>query len=276
MTRNSKIRLSRILFAFVFTFIFSGTIPAFISDEYISVPKKYIVDDSSRVILYLDTTVLGPFYFPIEGKVISHFGKRGRRQHTGTDIKLAHGDTVHAAFSGVVTKASYFYGYGILVVLKHPGSLETYYAHLSKALVEPGDSVHYGTPVGLGGRTGRATTDHLHFEIRKKGKPLNSEHFFDFNKCNIKSLVLLKDGDDDEGKEEVAVAASDYESVTESKPVVEPKKKHASKKQYHTIKKGDTLFSLSRKYDTSVDDICKLNKIKKSGVLSIGQKVRVK
>lgn len=196
--------------------------------------------------------------------------------HTGTDIKLAHGDTVRAAFSGVVTKSSSYYGYGILVVLQHPGSLETYYAHLSKALVKNGDIIQCGTPLGLGGRTGRATTDHLHFEIRKKGKALNSEHFFNFSDHSIKSLVLLKKPDPDEKtiEEEVAVNVKEHDSDSEKKTAaVAVTRVH---KKYHTIKRGDTLFSLSRKYGTTVEDICMLNKIKKSTTLTIGKKLRIK
>ena len=66
-----------------------------------------------------DLSNLGPFYFPIHGKVISHFGKRGHQYHPGTDIKLNHGDTVRAGFKGIVTRASKYYGYGNLVVIDH-------------------------------------------------------------------------------------------------------------------------------------------------------------
>ncbi len=250
----------------------SGTIPSFIGCKAVSsTPERFKYDDSTKVILFLDTAVLGSFYWPIHGKVISHYGRRGRRMHTGTDIKLAHGDTIRAAFTGVVTKSTSYYGYGILVVLKHPKNLETYYAHLSKALVNDGDTISYGTPLGLGGRTGRATTDHLHFEIRKDGKALNSEHFFNFNDLDVKTWVMLKESRVKKEKVE--------EPVLEVKE--NPKKEKvataglAEAKKFHTIKKGDTLFSLSRRYGTTVDTICKLNNIKKSSVLKIGTKLRV-
>jgi murein DD-endopeptidase MepM/ murein hydrolase activator NlpD len=184
---------------------------------------------------------------------------------------LFRGDTVRAAFSGIVTKASTYYGYGILVVLEHPQNLETYYAHLSKALVKEGDTILYGTPVGLGGRTGRATTDHLHFEIRTNGKTLNSEHFFDFNESLIKSLVLIKTPVSKRTKasaEVVKVREKQEPEQVVVKPVVVERK-------YHTIKKGDTLFSLSRRYGKTVDELCKLNNLRKSSILVIGRKIRV-
>ena len=275
--QKSKILLITILICF-----FSGTIPAFINNKPIFiVPEKIKSYDSSRIILLLDTTVLGPFFFPVAGKVISPYGRRGHRMHTGTDIKLAHGDTVRAAFSGIVTKSDQYYGYGILVILQHPELLETYYAHLSKALVKDGDTIRFGTPLGLGGRTGRATTDHLHFEIRKKGKALNSEHFFNFNDGNIKSLVLLKDRETNKNEDLVYDNVKDElsENITEkedaSEKLMKEAKVKAVKKKYHTIKGGDTLFSLSRRYGTSVEEICKLNGIKKSGVLKVGKKLRI-
>lgn len=123
---------------------------------------------------------------PVKGKVINPFGYRGGHNHTGSDIKLQKGDTVRAAFSGVVTKASPNSAYGNLVILKHVNNIETYYAHLSKCLVQVGDSVVAGEVVGLGGHTGRATTDHLHFEVRYNHISLNPEHFFDFNNNTVK------------------------------------------------------------------------------------------
>jgi len=274
MEHKLKTKFYNLLLSLLLTCIFLANISTFISCEAASTvttsPKH---SDSSEVSVFLDTTVLGSFFFPVKGKVISHFGKRGGRMHTGTDIKLANGDTVRASFTGVVTKSTTYYGYGILVVLKHPGNLETYYAHLSKALVNDGDTIAYGTPLGLGGRTGKATTDHLHFEIRKNGRALNSEHFFNFNDLSIKSLVLLNNSEIPERKVEKASRKKKHSAVTKSQTKIAVNKDIAVK--YHTIKKGDTLFSLSRKYGTTVDKICKLNKINKSDLIMTGQKLRV-
>lgn len=278
MTQRSK--LLKILLIFTSALFLSGTLPAFVYSNQFSELLKTSPEDTSQIILFLDTAVLGQFFFPVNGKVISPYGRRGTRMHTGTDIKLAHGDTVRAAFSGVVTKSSSYFGYGILVVLKHPYSIETYYAHLSKALVNDGDTVLVGSPIGLGGRTGRATTEHLHFEIRKNGKPLNSEHFFDFNGLSIKSLVLHKKPEKVkvEEKEETAEKVVAEQPAEEKEVITKVKETSGNaniEKKYHTVRKGDTLFSLSRKYGKTVDDICKLNNIRKSSVLKIGKKLRV-
>lgn len=129
--------------------------------------------DSGFINLLTKKDLIGSYQQPFLGKVISPYGKRGKIMHTGTDIKLQKGDTVKAAFTGVVTKASNYYGYGKLIVVKHNFGIETYYAHLSKFLIKVNDTVTTGQPIGLGGRTGRATTNHLHFEIRCDKIPRN-------------------------------------------------------------------------------------------------------
>jgi murein DD-endopeptidase MepM/ murein hydrolase activator NlpD len=217
--------------------------------------KSEIIDTASPQDLLI-LNQLGAFYFPIHGKVISCFGKRGHRIHTGTDIKLNHGDSVRAAYKGKVTKASSYYGYGILVVLSHGYGIETYYAHLSKALVHEGDSVEQGSVIGLGGRTGRATTDHLHFEIRFYGHAYNSEQFFDFTNQNTLTEVI-------QGKK--------IWTVPEKKINVTA----IYHEKYHLIRKKDTLYSLSKKYGTSVKSLCGLNHIKPGSVLTVGKKLKV-
>jgi murein DD-endopeptidase MepM/ murein hydrolase activator NlpD len=201
----------------------------------------------------------GSFCFPIKGKVISPFGNRRRgHRHTGTDIKLKHGDEVRAAFKGIVTKASTYYGYGILVVINHGKGFETYYAHLSKALVHPGDTVSAGTIVGLGGRTGRATTDHLHFEVRENGRPYNAQNYFDFN--NMKVLATN-------------IPVHDYERTSRVVHTNEVTKLAVSKDfhQYHKVKKGETLQTIAKRYHVSARKIRILNHLKKRAKLKPGE-----
>jgi len=204
----------------------------------------------------LDSSVSNEFS-PIKGKVISPFGYRGRHKHTGTDIKLHKGDTVRAAYSGLVTKACRYSGYGNLVVLEHPNSIQTYYGHLSKCLVNAGDSVVAGQVVGLGGRTGRASTDHLHFEVRVGNVPKNPEKYFDFNNCTVKNaelanapVILIKD----DPKEEMT-------EIKLSNDIV-------------TIQKGDTLYDLARRHGTTVKQIQQLNNLESSN-LKIGMKLKI-
>ena len=118
--------------------------------------------------------------YPLPGaKVISPYGARGGRRHTGTDLKTRPGDDILAAFEGVVTMSQVYSAYGNCIVIRHANGLETLYSHNVKNLVKVGDHVKVGQRIALTGRTGRATTEHLHFEIRVGGKPYNSNLVFD-------------------------------------------------------------------------------------------------
>ena len=113
------------------------------------------------------------FCYPYSGKLISPFGYRGSRMHTGIDIKAVPNDTVRAALPGVVRMSKYYSGYGNLVLIRHYNGIETVYAHNSKNLVRVNDAVEAGDPIALAGRTGRATTEHVHFEVRIASEPFN-------------------------------------------------------------------------------------------------------
>lgn len=133
--------------------------------------------------------------FPLpDAKVISGYG--GRRGHAGIDLKTKPNDEIVAAFDGVVTRSGPYYGYGNCIVIKHAYGFETLYSHQSKNLVEVGDKVKAGQVIGLTGRTGRATTEHLHFEISFKGKRLNPTVVFDCANKTLQqsTLVLNKSG----------------------------------------------------------------------------------
>lgn len=216
---------------------------------------------------------LGKFCSPFRGKVISHFGPRRKRFHAGTDIKLQLGDSVRAAFSGVVTRAKKYYGYGLLVVLKHTDSVETYYSHLSKLLVNVGDTIPAGTVVGLGGRTGRATTTHLHFEFRVNRIAYDSEKLFDFKN----QLVLT---DEIPVPDMVKVNSITADSFPNYDAGLTPKAENSVQEQVteiiHIVKRKDTLYSLAKRYGTTVDIICTMNQINKNDILSLGQKLKIR
>ena len=120
------------------------------------------------------------FVPPVKGQILSKFGMRHRRMHTGTDIRLNSGDTVRSAFDGKVRLAKRFSGYGNLVLVRHNNGLETIYAHLKAIKVKVNDTIKAGDLIGLGGRTGRATCNHLHFETRLFGLPFDSNKYVDF------------------------------------------------------------------------------------------------
>ncbi|MCD8285292.1 MAG: M23 family metallopeptidase [Prevotellaceae bacterium] len=131
------------------------------------------------------------WHYPFPGAhVISPFG--GSRHHAGTDIKTVSGsrDTLRAAFAGVVTLSEPRSGYGNVVILRHANGLETYYAHNRKNLVSPGQWLDAGDPVAIVGRTGRASTEHLHFEVRVNGQAFDSSKIFDHEKNRLKPVKL--------------------------------------------------------------------------------------
>jgi murein DD-endopeptidase MepM/ murein hydrolase activator NlpD len=125
-------------------------------------------------------TPMLPSLWPVQGTLLSPFAARtdpfsGEGAfHKGVDIKAAEGTVVHAAADGIITTAEPVSGgYGRLIVVDHGGSVQTYYAHLSKILVHAGQEVHRGDTLGLVGSSGRATAPHLHYEVRIGGAPLN-------------------------------------------------------------------------------------------------------
>lgn len=125
--------------------------------------------------------------FPLPGaKLISPFGHRGGKQHTGVDLKTKDKDNIYAAFDGEVVFSDKYYGYGYLIRIKHANGLETYYSHNSKNLVKVGDRVKAGQVIALVGQTGRATTPHLHFEMRLNGKAQNPSNYFDMNNHTLR------------------------------------------------------------------------------------------
>lgn len=110
--------------------------------------------------------------WPLQGKISSNFGMRWGKRHEGIDIKAARGTRFAAAATGRVVFVGRKSGYGKTVIMRHKG-FETLYAHCNSILVNHGDWIEQGSAIGTVGSTGRATGPHLHFEIRRSGKPLN-------------------------------------------------------------------------------------------------------
>jgi murein DD-endopeptidase MepM/ murein hydrolase activator NlpD len=110
--------------------------------------------------------------WPAVGTVTRGWGYDAGEFHKGIDIGTLRSLDVHAAAQGVVVSVGYetgFEGYGEIVLVDHGNGLETLYAHLSGALVEPGQVVGAGQRVGVAGCTGYCTGTHLHFELREDG-----------------------------------------------------------------------------------------------------------
>lgn len=249
-----------------------------------------IIDAPISLPLFNDNST--GFVMPAEGTFLSPFGSRGRRVHSGVDIKLEAGDPVGAAFDGVVRMARRYSGYGNCVVVRHYNGLETLYGHLSKIKVKVNQQVKAGDIIGLGGHTGRASCNHLHFETRFQGKAFNPKQLINFDNYSLISDTFAITKTTYGLSRDYLPTASSSELVAEkendnpdlkaesSKPTTSSKSLKASKsskaKKYHTIKNGDTLSAVSRKYGTTVKQLCSINGIKPSKKLQLGTKIRVK
>ena len=123
-----------------------------------------------------------------DARVISPYG--GARRHSGVDLKTKPNDEIYAAFDGEVVASGPYYGYGNCIRIKHAYGLETLYSHQRKNMVKKGDKVKAGQVIGLTGRTGRATTEHLHFEVSFGGKRLDPAIIFDHSNHKLKAATL--------------------------------------------------------------------------------------
>jgi murein DD-endopeptidase MepM/ murein hydrolase activator NlpD len=204
------------------------------------------------------------FSFPTQyPRITSPFGPRWGRNHNGLDLGLRTGEPVMAAFEGMVRISHYSPSYGNVVVVRHKNGLETLYAHMEARFVQPGQWVQNGQIVGLGGNTGRSYGAHLHFEFRYLGNAIDPALILDVPQGKIKTAEFY------------------LTKLNSKKPVPTSKKgkkgKSSSKGgKYHSVKRGDTLNVIARKYGTSVSKLCKLNGMRPSSVLRVGQKIRVK
>ncbi|MDQ3111754.1 MAG: peptidoglycan DD-metalloendopeptidase family protein [Bacteroidota bacterium] len=293
------------------------------------------------------------YVHPFNGTTTSSFGFRKYRYHFGVDINLETGDSVRCAFDGKVRIAQKSKTYGYVVVIRHNNGLETYYAHLSKLMVKPGDAIEAGMTLGLGGNTGHSYGSHLHFEMRFRGVAIDPNYLIDFKNQTLRTDTYCLTKSDFKyltqsfkvkhysrkrkktwytyycpGGAHYATAeakaimarvpaphlpgtpATTCEAPAEPATFKEvpaanstaPKKPATTKPAttnttqkpqqsktntttkpvtpgapvYYTVKSGDSLYAISLKYHTTVEKICALNNIKKTSVLSIGKKLRVK
>lgn len=93
--------------------------------------------------------------------------------HSGVDMAAATGTPIHAAAAGVARIAQSPGGYGLYVVLDHGGGVTTLYGHMEEASLSNGEAVRAGDAIGLVGSSGMSTGPHLHFEVRRDGRPVD-------------------------------------------------------------------------------------------------------
>lgn len=228
-------------------------------NEFSELPEEYDIWSDTKVNPYqvsltnMKDTVkinLSDFYAPVKQYITSDFGLRRWHPHYGLDIKVQKGDSIHCAFGGVVRIAKRERGYGNYVLVRHFNGLETLYAHLSKILVNAGDTITSGSYVGLGGSTGHSTGNHLHFETRYLGNPINPHDLINFDTYTTNNDIFL-------------LSASNFTY-----------KKEIEKVRFWTIRRGDTLGRIAMKTGVSIAKLCSINRIKRGSTLRIGRKLR--
>jgi murein DD-endopeptidase MepM/ murein hydrolase activator NlpD len=215
-----------------------------------------------------EAIALGHYVHPAKFKATSQYGvkrRRGRRHH-GIDIPFPEGTPVVAVFDGIIRVSTYNNGgYGNVVVVRHDNTLETYYAHLSRRLVNPGQMVKAGDTLGLGGSTGRSRGPHLHFETRYLGTHFNPARIIDFTNYKLSADTLYVGG---------KVLKTNTDAVANN-TTDERQPTNNTASVYITVRKGDTLGALAKKHRTTVEKLMKLNKMKNT-FLREGQKLRVR
>ena len=253
-------------------------------NPYRSTPDPIPAQFSIWVVDTLDSYVC-----PNQTHVRSQFGYRHGRRHQGVDLPYPTGTPVPAAFDGKVRISDYVGGYGNLVVIRHANGLETFYGHLSKRNVQSGDWVSAGDIIGLGGSTGRSTGPHLHFETRYKGAAFDPTWLIDFETGALRHRLLkirswyfnpnqrdVQNVDDEDEifrtDEEDRIAAEE----AARKEAAARAAAEAAAIRYHTIRSGDTLSGIAKKYHTTVRRLCQLNGISEKTVLRVGKRLRVR
>ena len=136
-------------------------------------------------------------------------------------------------------------------MVRHFNGLETYYAHLHRIKVKPGEEVEAGESLGLGGSSGHSTGSHLHFETRFKGVPFDPSHMIDLTTGELlcDTLVLKR----------TRTSFAAYPKGT----------------RFHTVAKGEHLSAIADQYGVPLDALCSLNGLSHRSRLRVGQRLMV-
>lgn len=199
--------------------------------------------------------------------ITSGFAFRGYRWHFGMDLDLETGDSVKAAFDGVVRINAWDGGgYGNYILVRHYNGLETVYGHMSKALAQVGTFVKAGQLIGYGGSTGRSTGSHLHYEVRYQGNPINPALLYDFPGYKLR-------------KDNFTITSqlfNYYSRAVRHSSSGSSSRRSTRARQVvtHKVRSGDTLSEVAERYGIRVSTLKKLNPGTKT--LQPGHKLRVK
>ncbi len=252
-------------------------------------PEDKPLADTVQIIL---ADSVRKFVLPVFSGITSGFGWRNGRPHKAIDIGLDQGTPVKCAFDGKVRYAEFNTGgYGYLIIVRHFNGLETYYAHLSRMYVKPGDMVKAGQVIGGGGNTGAYWTGpHLHFETRYRDHAFDPLKIIDYDKQCLKSdTLILTKADFNISQNHKAYVSNGVNgdrspstvqyggsTSTQVSSQVTTTYKNVAAGTVHVVKKGDTLSAIAKRYGTTVDRLCSLNGISKTSTLQIGQRIKIK
>lgn len=233
------------------------------------------------------------FEYPVFGKFSSAYGTRGSSFHDGVDITAPANSPIYAAFDGTVRLSTVCGDYGNAVVVRHTNGLETVYAHNAKNLVKVGDEVEAGDEIALIGKSGNATNNSLHFEVRVNGKTIDPELILDKDSETIQGGMLIVKTDANGNvtaerleennaaptatKDSGASASSSKGVMINGKLYDAPDKPEvkAPEKKYHKVVRGDTLSHIAEKYGVGLSKVYALNGMNRHTVIKVGQKIRV-
>jgi LysM repeat protein len=269
---------------------------------------------NDRLMLMLVQDANNPFVMPCQfEKIRTTYGEtKNGSFHPGIDLKTEPQTLVKSCFDGVVRMATYYGDYGLMVVVRHYNGLETVYAHLDKLCVSPHQIVKAGQVIGQTGTTGNTKECLLHFETRFMNEHFDPELVIDFEEEDVlqNNMALMSRDFNIIPLEEVGnwkpstpqpsttastvkptVAQESKQEKQDQPKVEEPKKEsvaptasetvttpttQGTEPVYHTVKAGENLYRISVKYNTTVDNILKLNNLKNADRIVEGQKLRVK
>ncbi|MDO1500588.1 M23 family metallopeptidase [Winogradskyella maritima] len=234
-------------------------------------PYKNDLNKFPLQITFKDTTYASPIK---KKKVItSRYGWRRGRPHQGIDIDLVTGDSVVSMLPGIVRFAKYSSGHGKTVVVRHFNGLETTYAHLSAYAVKPNDTVAKGQYIGKGGNTGRSTGSHLHLVVGYKGQYIHPEYLFTFDDDNaIRGDEVWITKKHTTARFHSAYRLSKLDLLLNEDEALA---QQVPKLTYYVVKRGDTLSRISQRNNVSIASLRKTNKLNKSGLIKVGQKLMI-
>lgn len=202
-----------------------------------TVSKAYEMDTNKKFAGWL---------WPAEGVVSDHFGTRGGA-HKGVDIAGPLHTNIVAVSDGIVSKSYFSNSYGNVVFIQHTNEgYETVYAHLNKRFVNEGQVVKQGQTIGEMGNTGRSRGVHLHFEVHHNNWSANKENA-------INPLMVINK---QKPENEIITLKTSVEVDSQPKQITK-----AQVKGKHIVKKGDTLWSISKIYGMTVDELKQKNKL---------------